>query len=60
MADGRRKLRARHPARSKYNPIQVQLSEAQYRKLYDMAAVSGRSLSDMVRTLIENADHDAR
>lgn len=57
MADGRKRLRAAHLRRSSCNPVQVQLNEAQYRKVYDMAAISGRSLSDVIRGLIEDAVH---
>jgi|GEM_PF-3204969 len=57
MADGRNHLRATHPARLKAPPaVTVQLSLAQYSKLYERAALAGVSMSQAMRDLIEGAD----
>lgn len=53
--DNRKHLRAAHPSKrtGDHNVVQIHLNAAQYRKVYDMAAVRGTSLNEIIRGLID-------
>lgn len=55
--DRRQQLRAAPPTKRGSKIIQVTLNTKDYRKLYDMAAVRGTSISNLVRTLIQEKEH---
>jgi len=57
MSDGRQTLRAAPPRKRGSKTIQVTLDADDYRKLYDMAAVRATSISNLVRTLIQEKEH---
>lgn len=53
-SDQRKKLKAHWPPRARYNVVQVNLDEPEYRKLYLGAVYAKLSLTEYVRKLIRD------